>query len=259
MEALNAIIVVVAGLVFGSFLNVCITRLPTHQSIVRPGSRCPRCGAAIGARDNIPVLSFLLLSGRCRVCRKSIAWRYPAIELATAALWLLCWLKFGLTLEAVGIAVLVFFLLGLAAMDAETLRLPDAFTYPGIVLGILYSGLICGHIRCALFSAASAACAAAILLAIAGTYWMLRKREGLGIGDVKLMALLAAWFGPTQGLVVLFLGVLTAAIYGIGVIIVRRKFDATAPLPLGSFLSAAGIYAAFQGEHALRWYASFFR
>jgi leader peptidase (prepilin peptidase)/N-methyltransferase len=137
--------------------------------------------------------------------------------------------------------------------------LPDTFTIPGIVLGILYSGLICGRIRCALFSAAWAAAGAALILAVSWTYWLIRKREGMGLGDAKLAALIAAWLGPIQGLLVLFLGVLAAALYGIGVSIVRRKFDATAPLPLGSFLCAAGLFALFQGQHTLAWYASFFR
>lgn len=258
MEALVVILIVVFGLVFGSFLNVCIARLPLHESIVRPGSRCPHCGAAIAARDNIPLLSFLLLRGRCRACHQPIDWRYPAIEFVTAALWLLCWLKYGLTLEALGMAILSFLLLGLAAMDAETMLLPDAFTLPGIVLGIIYSGVFCGKLRCALLSATWAAGAAAFLLAFSGAYWLLRRHQGIGLGDTKLLALIAAWLGPIQGLIVLFLGVVAAALYGIGVSFARRKFDAAAPLPLGSFLSAAGLYAAFQGQHALAWYTAFF-
>lgn len=259
MEALNVVLVIVAGLVFGSFLNVCITRLPPHESIVQPRSRCPRCGAAIAIKHNIPVLSFLLLRGRCSSCHQPIAWRYPAIELATAALWLLSWLEFGFTIEALGVAVLTFILLGLAAMDAETMRLPDVFTIPGIVLGIVYSGVIGGLLRGIAVSAASAAGAAVFFLAISGTYWLLRKRQGLGLGDVKLMALIAAWFGPLQGVVVLFLGILAAALYGVGMSIARRKFNASAALPLGSFICAAGIYVAFQSENAMLWYATFWR
>jgi leader peptidase (prepilin peptidase) / N-methyltransferase len=258
MEALSVILVVIAGLIFGSFLNVCISRLPPHESIVRPRSRCPRCRAPIALRDNIPLLSFVLLRGQCRACHKPIAWRYPAIELAMAALWLLCWLKFGFTLEALGTAVLSFLLLGLAAMDAETMRLPDTFTLPGIVVGIGYSSVICGRVRCALLSTAWATAGAAIILAISGIYWLMRKHQGMGIGDAKLVALIAAWLGPIQALLVLFLGVLAAAVYGIALSIARRRFDATAPLPLGSFLAAATLFAAFQGQHALTWYSSFF-
>jgi leader peptidase (prepilin peptidase)/N-methyltransferase len=258
MQALALIFVVAAGLVFGSFLNVCIARLPHHQSIARPRSRCPHCGAAIAAYDNIPLLSFLILRGRCRACRAAIAWRYPTIEFATAALWLLCWLQYGPTLVALGMAVLSFLLLGLAAMDAETLRLPDAFTFPGIALGILYSGALCGRIHCALMSAAWAAAAAALLLAVAGGYWLLRGRMGMGLGDAKLIAMIAAWLGPAGALLVLFLGVLASALYGIGASIIKRKFDPAAALPLGSFLCAAAIYAMFQGQHVIAWYAGFF-
>jgi leader peptidase (prepilin peptidase)/N-methyltransferase len=258
MEALALIFVVAAGLVFGSFLNVCISRLPHHQSIVRPRSQCPHCAAAIAAYDNIPLLSFLILRGRCRSCQNPIAWRYPTIEFATAALWLLCWLQYGPTLIALGMAVLCFLLLGLAAMDAETLRLPDAFTLPGIVLGILYSGLLCGRSRCALLSLAWAVAAAALLLGIAGAYWLLRRQMGIGIGDAKLIAVIAAWLGPADTLLVLFLAVLTGAIFGIALSAARRKFDATAALPFGSFLCAAALYVIFQGQHVLTWYAGFF-
>lgn len=259
MEALKIIFVIAAGLVFGSFLNVCISRLPLHESIVRPSSRCPKCKTPIAPLDNVPLLSFLFLGGRCRTCGESISWRYPAIELATVALWLLCWLKFGQTLEAMGMAILSFLLLGLAAMDAETMLLPDTFTLPGIALGILYSGVVCDQIRCALLSAAWALAGAAVLLGIAGAYWLLQRRTGMGVGDAKLIALIAAWLGPVQTLLVLFLGVFAAAVYGIGISIARRRFDGTVPLPFGSFLCAATLYAAFHGEHVLAWYSGFFR
>lgn len=259
MEPLTIIFVVALGLAFGSFLNVCISRLPEHRSIVYPRSLCPRCGVAIAARDNVPLLSFLLLRGRCRVCRKAISWRYPAVELALAALWSLCWLEYGSTLQAAGMAVLSFLLLGLAAMDAETLRLPNVFTYPGIVLGIVYSGARCQHwVRCALLSASWAVTAAGLLLAISGIYWLLRGREGIGIGDAKLLALLAAWLGPAQMVLVLILGVIAAAIFGLGLCIVRRRLDGNAPLPFGSFLCAAGLYASFRGDRILAWYLGFF-
>jgi leader peptidase (prepilin peptidase)/N-methyltransferase len=256
MNGLVSIFVVAAGLAFGSFLNVCIARLPWHRSIVRPRSRCPHCGAPIAARDNIPLLSFLLLQGRCRACRQAIAWRYPAIELATAALWLLCWLRYGPTLQALGMAVLSFLLLGLAAMDAETMRLPNSFTLPGIVLGVVYSGAMCGEgwARCAVLSMSRAATAAGILLAVSGVYWLLRRREGMGIGDVKLLAMIAAWLGPGPALLALFLGVFGTAIYGLGIGVIRRRLDGAVPLPFGSFLCAAALYAAFQGQKIVGWY-----
>ena len=259
MEALIVIAIVILGLIFGSFLNVCIARLPRHESIVRPRSRCPRCGAAIAAWDNIPVLSYLLLGGRCRACRKPISWRYPAVEFLLPILWLLCWVEFGLTIRGVGMAVLCFLLLGLAVMDAETMRLPDAFTLPGIVLGIVYSGAICGKwARCAFLSLGWAASFAGLILAIAGIYWLLRRRAGMGLGDAKLMAMIAAWLGPSQGILVLFLGVVAAAIYGLALSAKRRKMEGSVALPFGAFLCVAGIYALFVGQRIIYWYLGFF-
>lgn len=259
MEILGAILVAIAGLVFGSFLNVCIGRLPAYESILYPGSRCPYCGAAIAAYDNVPLLSYALLRGRCRVCRHRIAWRYPAIELALAALWLLCWIQFGLTLKALGMAFETFILLGLAAMDAETMRLPDAFTIPGIMLGIVYSGAVGGRMRASLIALGWAAAAAGVMLAISGAYWLLRRRMGLGIGDAKLMALIAAWLGGPRALLVLFLGVLAAALYGIVLSISRRRFNGAVALPFGAFLCAAALFATFEGERVIAWYSGVLR
>jgi leader peptidase (prepilin peptidase) / N-methyltransferase len=263
---LISIFVALFGLAFGSFLNVCISRLPRHESIVRPASRCPRCGSAIRAMDNIPLLSWVLLRGRCRNCGGQIAWRYPAVELATACLFLLSWLRLGLTLEGIGADILCFLLLGLAVMDAETMRLPDAFTLPGIALGVLYAGMkpaASGWLR--LLHAGEAAgwaiAAAAVILAIRGVYFLVRHREGLGLGDAKLLALIAAWLGPELGGMALFLGVVSAAVYGVvsqapGL---RSGRFGNARLPLGAFLSASAIYVIFEGGKTLNWYMSFFR
>lgn len=260
MEVLSLIFVVALGLVFGSFLNVCISRLPEHQSVVQPRSRCPHCHAPIAARDNIPVFSFLLLGGRCRACRANIDWRYPAIELATAALWVLCWLRFGPSLRALGMAIFAFIMLGLAAMDAETLRLPNAFTLPGILLGVIYSGAMCQHwFKCAVRSASWAISVAGVLLAISAFYWLLRRREGIGIGDAKLMALIAAWLGPTQVVLVFVLGVLGTAAAGITVMLRRRRYDGNVPLPFGAFLCAASLFAMFYGQELIYWYLGFYR
>lgn len=156
-------------------------------------------------------------------------------------------------------AVLCFLLLGLAAMDAETMILPDAFTLPGIGLGILYSGLLCGSLRCAAISAGWSALAALLLLAISGVYWLLRRRVGVGMGDVKLIAMIAAWLGPGETLLVLLLASVAAAVWGIALSISRRRLEATVALPFGSFLCAAAIYSAFYGHRILDWYLKFFR
>jgi leader peptidase (prepilin peptidase) / N-methyltransferase len=266
---LVATFTVLLGLAFGSFLNVCIARLPCHQSIVRPRSRCPRCGAPIRALDNLPILSWILLRGRCRHCHQPIAWRYPAVELATAALFLLSFLRFGLTVGGVGVAVLCFLLFGLAVMDAETLRLPDAFTLPGIVLGIVFSGLgeafsagdfHHGFLTRMMFSAILAASAALLLLLIRWLYFFLRHREGLGMGDVKLLAMIAAWLGPLPTFLTLLLACLAAGIFGLVSIALSRgrRSPGTMRLPFGSFLCAAAIYVVFAGDPILRWYLHFY-
>ncbi len=258
---------------------------------MRPRSRCPRCAAPIGAHDNIPILSWILLRGRCRHCHQPVAWRYPAVELATAALFLLSILRFGLTITGIGSVVLCFLLLGLAVMDAETMRLPDAFTLPGIALGILYSGIALAFSRIipgalqlpwgiGIFfpehapaipwqfmlpgSAASALwaiLAALLLLLIRWIYRLVRHREGLGMGDVKLMAMIAAWLGPAPAILTLLLGCLAAALFGIASVVASRgkRPSRNTRLPLGSFLCAAAIYTLFAGNPIIAWYLRFYR
>ncbi|GGG90452.1 prepilin peptidase [Silvibacterium dinghuense] len=248
------------GLAFGSFLNVCIARLPWHRSIVHPPSHCPGCKTPIRSRDNIPLLSYLILRGRCRACRTPISWRYPAVELANALLWLACLLQFGLTLQGVGMAVLCFLLLGLAVMDAETLRLPDAFTLPGIALGLAWTAVTAptgSRLATVLHAALWSFAATVLLLAIALGYRAVRGRSGLGIGDAKLLAMLAAWLGPASALLILFLGVVMAAIYGF-VLLVSRRANATTRIPLGAFLSLAALYAIFAGPDTIHWYLHLF-
>jgi leader peptidase (prepilin peptidase)/N-methyltransferase len=256
---LVAIFTALFGLAFGSFLNVCISRLPRHESILRPRSRCPACGESVWARDNLPVLGWILLRGRCRHCRWRIPLRYPLVELATAALFLLIYLTFDLTLKGIGMTVLCFFLLGLAVMDAETLLLPNAFTLPGIALGIAYFGLRGGW-RDALASAGWALAAALLIVLIRGAYWLVRREEGMGLGDAKLLAMIAAWQGALPALLALFLGVLAAAAFGLVWMGLRKGSGMRSlRLPFGSFLCAAAIYVIFQGEPILKWYLQFFR
>lgn len=271
MLALNltiGIFVALLGLAFGSFLNVCIARLPRHESIVSPPSHCPHCGAPILTRDNIPLLSYLLLGRRCRSCHGAISWRYPAVELANASLWLACFLQFGTTPQAAAMAILCFLALGLAVMDAETMLLPDAFTLPGIALGILWTAVGADggwleKLRAAGMSALWAAAAAGVILLIRAAYWLVRRREGMGLGDAKLFAMLAAWLGWQQALLILFLAVIVGALYGV-LILARRGRDRTntpipARVPLGSFLCVATIYAVFLGPQTVGWYLGFFR
>lgn len=218
------------------------------------------------------------MRGRCRHCRERIAWRYPAVEFATAALFLLCYLRFGLTFEGIATAILCFLLLGLAVMDAETMRLPDAFTLPGIVLGIIYSGLNAAAILLRLGagtrlpmrwdlvlsyaggSMISALVFALLLLLIRWLYFLVRRKEGLGMGDVKLFAMIAAWLGPAPTMLTLLVGALATALFGILAVALsrgKRPFLSTR-LPLGSFLCAAAIFTIFAGHPIIAWYLRFY-
>ncbi|MGI8773044.1 MAG: prepilin peptidase [Acidobacteriaceae bacterium] len=263
-----ALFVILLGLAVGSFLNVCITRLPLRQSVVAPRSRCPQCGHAISASDNIPLVSWVRLRGRCRHCSAGISWRYPLIEAAMAALFLLCFLVFGLTLDALGASVFCFFMLALCATDAERLKLPDALTLPALGLGIAWrmisSGIgdaqpwrTAGAIG--LRAVLSAGAAALGLLLIRALYFAVRRRIGLGLGDVKLAAAIAAWLGIRQFLLVFFLAVVVGALVGIAFIRPRHKQqEEPARVPLGSFLCLAAIYTAFLGRVTLGWYLRLF-
>jgi leader peptidase (prepilin peptidase) / N-methyltransferase len=252
----------ICGSLLGSFLNVCIVRLPAGESVVRPRSHCRSCGQPIAAWDNIPVLSWLLLRGACRGCGERIPWRYLLVEASTCGLFVMCCLHFGPQWLAGAWALLCFLLLGLAVMDAETLLLPDAFTLPGLGAGVIFASLQDG-LRGAGLSLLAASAGAATLLLISGAYWLLRRRMGMGFGDVKLLAMLGAWLGIQQTALVLFLGVLAGALYGVGVILFeRRKTDplpaSQFPVPFGTMLSAAGIYSIFLGPQTLQWYLQFF-
>jgi leader peptidase (prepilin peptidase)/N-methyltransferase len=257
--------IVVAGLLLGSFLNVCIERLPRHQSIAWPGSRCPRCLAPIRPWDNIPVLSYFLLHGRCRSCRAPIRARYLLMELATAVLFLLSAWKFGLTLEGASAALLCWLLLGLIAMDWETMLLPDTVTLPGLALGLVHAAAVAGppamHRLEDLGGALVASVAGAgAMLAIRWGYWLVRRRHGLGLGDVKMVAMIAAWMGVLPTLLVFVLATLGGAVAGLAVAGIRgrrvagREGWGATRLPLGAFLGAAALLVLFAGQPMIAWY-----
>jgi leader peptidase (prepilin peptidase)/N-methyltransferase len=268
-------------------MNVCISRLPEHESIVKPGSHCMACGHAIRWYDNLPVLSWLLLRGRCRDCKAGISWRYPAVELAVG-LWFLRssadayriassnWMTvdFGPPLATwradnsvalIGTLILGFLLIGLMVMDWQTQRLPDAFTLTGIGIGLVLTCvraffLAPGESTWAfiLWRVIAIAGAALILLAVRWGYKALRKRDGMGLGDVKLLAMIAAFLGFGQALLALFAGVVAASIYGI-LLMARRRAGGSSKLPLGSFLAAGGLLAALFGPRILAWYMELLR
>ena len=272
MTILMLVFVAMFGAAFGSFLNVCISRLPEHRSVVSPRSHCPRCGNPIRGVDNIPLISWILLGARCRACKAPIARRYPFVELTLPILWIVCFEFFGMTLSFAGAALLCFLLLGLAVMDAETMRLPDAFTLPGIGLGVVFAALVPANwtstlsphpaLGAAAHSIAAALLAAAVVLLIRWSYRWLRGREGLGLGDAKLLAMIGAWLGVQRTALTFFLAAVAGATIGIAVLLgQRRPGEMTLMqkrLPLGTFLSIAALYSLFLGWSTIHWYLGLF-
>jgi leader peptidase (prepilin peptidase) / N-methyltransferase len=240
VESFFAVAAFAFGLCWGSFLNVCIYRLPRGKSVVAPRSACPRCGDMIPLYHNLPVLSWLILGGKCRACKEPISPRYMVVELLTALLFLGCYLHFGMTLAALKCAVLGFLLLGLIFTDAETKLLPDAMTLPGLAVGILFSLLVpvndlASRIIPGMVSPAmrglswrlwslsdsllGAAVGASFLYGAAAIYLRARGVEGMGFGDVKLMGMIGAFLGTKLTVLTIFAASLTGSIFGLSTIL----------------------------------------
>jgi leader peptidase (prepilin peptidase) / N-methyltransferase len=229
------------GLVFGSFLNVCIYRLPLGKSVVAPRSACPHCGNMIPLYDNVPVLSWLILRGRCRHCKEPISPRYLAVELLTGLLFLGCYVHFGLALATLKCMVLGFLLLGLIFTDAETKLLPDALTLPGVALGIGFSLLVpvndlaaqimpglvrlpvSGEVSWRLWSLLDSllglAVGASFLYGAAAIYLRARGVEGMGFGDVKLMGMIGAFLGTKLTVLTIFAASLAGSLFGMSTVV----------------------------------------
>ena len=293
------------GLLLGSFLNVCIARLPYGRSVVQPRSHCPHCLQTIAWYDNIPLLSWVLLARKCRQCKAAIPWRYPLVELATgcwfaiSAAVLLHTLSAGapastsdqsirLILDGIGVMLLGFGLIGLIVMDWQTHTLPDAFTLTGAAVGFflvciqaLFLGTGEGDIHLSprnglrmsspgSFAArgdvfltgtealvmgrlAAILAAAGVLLLIRAIYKALRGREGMGLGDAKLLAMIAGFLGFGDAMLSFFFGMIACSAYAL-YLLARGRATAMTRLPLGSFLAAGGLVTALLGEAVLTWY-----
>jgi leader peptidase (prepilin peptidase)/N-methyltransferase len=258
------------GLVVGSFLNVCIFRLPRDLSVASPArSFCPGCETTIAWYDNIPLLSFALLKGRSRCCREQIPWRYPAVELVTGAAFALCVAVFGVTLEAVKYAVFCAIMIDLIATDLEERILPDEFTLGGTLVGLVFSYFVALPIEIANFlapsligtpwlsvieSALGAGVVSGLIWALGWAYQKVRRREGLGLGDVKMIMLIGAFLGLKLVLLTVIVGSLLGSVIGLGYIVMRRKDAATYELPFGSFLGLAALLVAMWGRVVAEWY-----
>jgi len=266
--------VFVLGLLIGSFLNVCIRRIPSGVSVVFPASHCPACGAPIKPYDNIPVLSWLLLGGRCRGCKARISALYPAVELLTALLLLACYRIFGLSVEALKWAVFSALLVVLTITDVRERVLPDKVNFFGLGLGLALSFFTRPVDGSAFWLAnrvfdfppprpvlsfvdavLGVAAGSGLLCLVAEGYFRLRGREGMGLGDVKMMALVGAFLGLRRALLTVLAGSLLGSVIGLAWILLAGK-GRNYELPFGTFLGAGALLVVFFGTPALNWYQS---
>lgn len=237
------------GAVIGSFLNVCIFRMPEEKSIISPPSQCPSCHRPVRFYDNIPIISFTVLGGKCRDCGAKISWRYPLVELMTAVLSLLLFLKFGLSLNYLAFFIFTAVLIVITFIDLDHQIIPDILTLPGIPLFFLAAifvikvpwleallGLLIGG---------------GVLFAIALVYELITKREGMGGGDIKLLAMIGGFFGWKSLIFVLLFSSFTGAVIGIAAMMIKKQ-DMKYAVPFGPFLSAAAVAYIFWGDALMR-------
>jgi leader peptidase (prepilin peptidase)/N-methyltransferase len=264
-----AILAFLFGLLIGSFLNVCIYRWPRDLSVVRPRSHCPSCEKTIGWHDNIPLVSYALLRGRCRYCGARIPLRYPVVELLTAVLFFVFVWMLGPTASAVKMCVFSAILVGLIFADAEERILPDELTLGGTAVGLVFSifvmvppaiaglfplvtGIAIGPRVESVMEAAIGAALPPFFLWLAGwLYEKIRHREGLGLGDVKLIAMVGSFLGFGGALYTLLLGSIAGSAIGYGYIRLTGKDPATYELPFGTFLGAAALIIALAAHQFL--------
>lgn len=249
-ETLFLIAFAAFGLATGSFLNVCIHRLPRGGSLVRPGSRCPACGYELRWHDNVPVLSYLWLRGRCRACHAPISIRYPIVELVTLAVFLLHYGVFGWDALLVPRLVFASALIVLFAIDLEHQILPDVITLPGIGLGLLFAIAFPPGLQSALLGALAGG---GVLFAIGEIWSRLRKVEAMGFGDVKMLAMIGAFLGLKLIAVTFVLASYLGGLTGLALIVSRRG-GLMSKVPFGTFLAVAAIIASLWGNSLVDWY-----
>jgi leader peptidase (prepilin peptidase)/N-methyltransferase len=277
IDILEAIYVFAIGACIGSFLNVCIGRWPEGLSVVKPRSRCPKCGHQIKATENIPLLSWLLLRGRCSGCGERISIQYPVVELLVGLLWLAAFLQFGMSFTAFRVAVFATVLLGISITDAKHFLIPDGFTVFGVFFVLLTSfvALYLGESYpfAGPWDAVIGMCVGAGAISIVGwlgEVWL--KRPAMGFGDVTLMAVVGAAVGPTRALLTIFIGAVLAPIVLLGVVYplsargladdagqTELALEASGgwrkrELPFGVFLAPAALIALLWGDTIIAWY-----
>jgi leader peptidase (prepilin peptidase) / N-methyltransferase len=273
-STLIGIFAFVFGLIIGSFLNVCIVRIPGGKSIVMPASACVKCGAAIRPWDNIPVVSWLVLGGKCRNCKTKISWMYPVVELLTGVLFWACYYAFGPTVEAAKWAIFSALMIVLVFTDLRERILPDVVNYSGFAVGLLLSLATRPSDGSALWIAnrvfdfpppapvisladalLGAAFGSGLLWLVAEAYFRLRGREGMGLGDVKMMLMAGAFLGLKRTLLTILAGSVLGSVLGLAFMMARRK-ESDYELPFGSFLGMAAVLVMFFGTPLVNWYLS---
>lgn len=271
------IVVFILGLVVGSFLNVCIARLPRDLSIVNPPSHCPRCRQRIKWYDNIPILSFIILKGRCRSCKEAISWRYPVVELANGLLYLLIYREFGLGGEMFLVMALCSALIVITFIDIDHQIIPDVITLPGMLVGLLLGPFFMSHLSDALpfgldglfphaglyltgllNSVIGLILGGAPLFLIGWVWEKLKNVEAMGGGDVKLMAMVGSLLGWKAALLTIMLGALFGSVIGI-ILILSKKTGMNRVIPFGPFLALGALLSLFYGHEIVSWYLGLLR
>jgi len=253
VSGLTLLYAALLGLVVGSFLNVLIYRIPRQMSFVLARSRCVYCGAPVRAWDNIPLVSYLLLRGRCRACSAPISLRYPAVEALTAVLFIGCAFHFGVTPAAIVAAILCSLLITLSMIDAEHYLLPDKLTMPGILLGLLLQPLFPAVLL--IDAIVGAVLGAGILILLINFWYWLRKEEGMGLGDVNMLAMVGAFLGWRGMLITLVGASFLGATVGL-LLIAMQRLGFKSRLPFGVFLALGALVALFWGGGLLSGYLS---
>jgi leader peptidase (prepilin peptidase) / N-methyltransferase len=250
--AIGIVFACLFGLALGSFLNVCIYRIPLNQSIVFPPSGCPHCGARIRFYDNLPLISYLLLLGRCRHCRQSISFQYPLVEAATAFLSVALFLKHGASLEYAFFLLFSGALIAITFIDLHHKIIPDVISLPGIVLGFAFSLLPSSPLSW-VDSLIGLVVGGGFLLLVAIAFEKATGREGMGMGDVKMLAMIGAWTGWKSLLFILLLSSLAGSLIGGAMLVLSRK-GARTRIPFGPFLALGTLFYVFFGNELTQWY-----
>lgn len=251
METLTLAFVFVFGAIIGSFLNVCIARLPDGRSVVMPPSHCPKCQTYLSWYENIPVLSYLVLGGRCRTCKIRISPIYPAVEVLTGALALALFLRLGPTLAFAGYFAFAAALVVITFIDLDHQIIPDVISLPGIVVGLAFS--LVSPLVTPLDAILGVLAGGGVLLSVAWLYKTFRGMEGMGGGDIKLLAMIGAFLGWQSIFVTLFVGSVIGSIIGV-VVMLYEGADTKLAIPFGPFLAGGALVYLFWGDRILAFY-----